>query len=95
LEIFDEFFEWEILMSESAESGQFFIADEMSERKVTADEGTQDDGIDEEADDGLSLTFFAVGDGGTDGDIGLGGIAPEQKFEGGQESDKEGGVFLK
>src|SRR3972149_1465233 len=56
--------------------------------------GAGGEGMDEEADEGLGLEQRPAGDGGADDEVGLPGVAMEQRLEGGEERGEQRCPFL-
>jgi hypothetical protein len=90
----DEHLEGDVLVGVGGEGAVADPEQELEEGRVVGEVGAQDEGVDEEADDGLQLGAGAVGDGGAYGDVGLAGVAGEEGLEGGQEGHEEGSAVL-
>lgn len=92
MEKIDQHLKGEILMSKGIETGLANLSEEIEERRLGGEIGTQDKSVDEETDKRLNFRAGAVGDGRADRDIVLGGKAEEEDLEGSQQGHEESGI---
>jgi hypothetical protein len=85
-------FEGDVLVRVSGEGGVFDEEQEVDERASGVDACAEDEGVDEEADEGLGLLAVSIGDRGADAEVELPGVAGKEELEGGEEEHEERGA---
>ncbi|MNO75843.1 hypothetical protein D3C76_669060 [compost metagenome] len=82
---FDQALERQVLMGLGAEGGFLDGAQQVVDPGLAVQLGTQHLGVDEEADQAFDFPTVAVGDGHADADVGLSGVAMQQRVEGAEQ----------
>ena len=94
LERFDQALERQVLVGLGAEGGFLDGAQQVVDPGLTVQLGAQYLSIDEEADQAFDLGAIAVGNRHADADVGLPGVAMQQRVKGAQQKHEQGDVVL-
>jgi len=92
LEVFDEDFEREILVSKGSNGDVSDFFEEVGERSGRGETSADNESVNEEADEGFDFSAIAAGDRRADDDVELRRVPEEKYVEGGEKSHKESGI---
>jgi len=92
LEVFDEDFEREILVSKGSDGDVSDFFEEVGERSGRGETSADNESVNEEADEGFDFSAIAAGDRRADDDVELRRVPEEKYVEGGEKSHKESGI---
>ncbi len=93
-QLFDQLREGDALVVVGAERGLADAVHEVSETRIAREIGAQDEHVDEETDQIFHVAVIAVGNRRADGDVGLAGVAVEERLEGREERHEQGGAVV-
>ena len=82
-----------ILVEIGSQTGMADSLQDLAEFGIAAEIDAEGEGVDEEADQSFQLAAIAVGDGGTDHDIGLAAVTGKENVESGQQDHEQGEAF--